>query len=167
MAGWNVAVTVFAPVMETVQVSPEYIVHPDQVFRIESGPGSAVSVTVSPLATGSLQSPAEPVAQAIPGPVTVPVPVPVATVVSRYVAGWNVTVTLLTAVMETVQLVPVYVLQPDQLLKIESATGVAVSVTVSPFATGAVQLAPEPVVQAIPGPVTVPTPVPAVTTVSA
>ena len=58
-------------------------------------------------------------------------------------------------------------LQPDQLLKIDDPSGVAVRVTVSPFATGALQPVAEPLVQARPGPVTVPTPVPAVATVSA
>ena len=83
MLGWNVAVTVFAPVMLTVQLVPEYVRQPDQDLRMESGPGAAVSVTVSPFATGSVQSPPDPVAQAMPGPVTVPVPVPVATAVRR------------------------------------------------------------------------------------
>ena len=122
---------------------------------------------MSPFASGSLQSPPDPVAQAMPGPVTVPVPVPVATVVSRYVDGWKVAVTFFAAVMETVQLVPAYVLQPDQLLKIDDPSGVAVRVTVSPFATGALQPAVDPEVQAMPAPVTVPAPVPAVATVSA
>jgi hypothetical protein len=80
--GWNVAVTVFAEAIETVQVVPEDVVQPDQPLKIESAPGVAVSVAVAPFATGSVQSPPDPVSQAIPAPVTAPDPVPAATAVS-------------------------------------------------------------------------------------
>jgi hypothetical protein len=66
-----VAVTLFTLVIETEQLVPEKLVHPVQVFRIESGPGVAVRVTVSPFASTALHTPA---AQVIPAPSTEPVP---------------------------------------------------------------------------------------------
>jgi hypothetical protein len=78
--------------------------------------------------------------------------------VSGYVLGWNVAVTVFAAVTVTVQLAPLTDVQPLQLFRIEPASGVAVSVTVPPFATGAVQPSVEPAAHAMPGPVTVPVP---------
>ncbi len=75
VAGWNVAVTVFAMVIdEMVQVVPETLEHPDHDLKIASGAGVAVSVKLPPFATGSVQSPVEPVVQEIPAASIVPLP---------------------------------------------------------------------------------------------
>jgi hypothetical protein len=157
--GWNVAVTVFAAVTVTVHVAPLTVVQPVQLFRIELASGVAVSVTVPPFATGAVQPSVEPAMQAMPGPVTVPLP-PCATAftVNGYVLGWNVAVTVFADVTVTVHVAPLTLVQPVQLFRIEVASGVAVSVTVPPFATLVVHPTVEPAVQAMPGPVTVPTP---------
>ena len=81
----------------------------------------------------------EPVVQEIPGPVMVPAPAPGSVTESPYWAGWNVAVTYFASVIETVHALPEYELQPVQLLNIQPLSGVAVSVTVAPFATPAVQ----------------------------
>jgi hypothetical protein len=73
-AGWNVAVTFFAAAIVTLQVVPEKEVQPLHDLKIASGAGVAVSVTWSPLATCSVQSPVVPVVQAMPGPAIVPLP---------------------------------------------------------------------------------------------
>jgi hypothetical protein len=78
--------------------------------------------------------------------------------VSGYVVGWNVAVTVFAAVIVTVHVVPLADVQPDQLFRSELPSGVAVRVTVAPFATLAVQPAVDPAVQAMPAPVTVPPP---------
>ena len=98
------AVTLFAPVIETVQLVPDTLVQPNQDLKMASAPGAAMRVTLPPFATGSVHSPVDPVVQAMPVPVMVPFPD--TTVVSGYVPGWNVAVTLFAAVIETVQLVP-------------------------------------------------------------
>ena len=154
--GWNVAVTVFADVTDTVHVRPFTVVQPVQLFRIELASGVAVRVMLPPFATASVQSPVEPVVHAMPVPVTVPFPD--TTVVSGYVAGWNVAVTLFAPVIETVQLAPDTLVQPNHDLKMASAPGAATRVMLPPFATASVQSPVEPVVQAIPVPVTVPFP---------
>jgi hypothetical protein len=74
VAGWNVAVTVVARVIETVQVLPENVEQPDHVLKTASGADVAVSVIIEPFATGSAQSPVDPVVQEIPGPSIVPSP---------------------------------------------------------------------------------------------
>ena len=58
--------------------------------------------------------------------------------------------------MLTVQVAPLTEVQPDQLLKSEPGAGSATSVTVAPFATEVEQPVVEPVVQLMPGPLTVP-----------
>jgi len=69
--------------------------------------------------------------------------------------------------MYVVQLLPDTELHPDQLLKIDEAeAGVAVSVMAAPFGSGAAQPADEPVLQLMPGPLTLPWPDPPMETVS-
>jgi hypothetical protein len=72
-------------------------------------------------------------------------------------------VTVLAAVIVTVQVVVVKLSQPAQLVNVEPGSGWAVSVTISPWAKAALHVAP----QSIPPPVTLPDPVPLVRTVSA
>jgi hypothetical protein len=72
VAGWNVAVTVFAFVMVTEQLAPSTTVQPDQLLKIEPGAGAARSVTVAPFATVVEHPVVAPGTQEIPGPLTVP-----------------------------------------------------------------------------------------------
>ncbi len=51
MLGWNVAVTVFAPVIDTVQTFPVADVQPLQLEKTELASGTAVSVMVAPFAS--------------------------------------------------------------------------------------------------------------------
>jgi hypothetical protein len=157
--GWKMAVTVFAAVMATVHVAPFTVVQPVQLFRIELASGVPVRVTVAPFAMGAVQPSVDPAAQSMPGPVTVPLP-PCATAltVSANVLGAKVAVTDLAEVIATVHVAPFTEVQPAQLLRIELASGMAVRVTVAPFAMLALQPSVDSVVQAMPGPVTVPTP---------
>jgi hypothetical protein len=74
VAGWKVAVTLFAPVIDTVQLVPETLVQPSQDLKMEASPGAATRVRLPPFATGSVQSPVDPVVQVMPIPVTVPLP---------------------------------------------------------------------------------------------
>jgi hypothetical protein len=83
VAGWNVAVTVRARVIDTVQLAPDTEEQPIQLLKIESVPGVAVSVTVVPFATAALQPSVEPVVQAMSPPAIVPAPVPAVTAVRR------------------------------------------------------------------------------------
>jgi hypothetical protein len=158
VVGWNVAVTVFAAVIETVQTFPDTLAQPDdQDLNRKASSGVAVSVTLAPFATVSVQSPVDPVAQAMPVPVTVPFPD--TAVVSGYVAGWKVAVTVFAPVIETVQTFPDTLAQPvDQDLKMEAPSGVAVSVTLAPFATVALQPSGVAGLHAIPAPATLPPP---------
>src|SRR5512133_4005431 len=151
--------------MITVQTGPSYIVQPDQLLNTEVASGLAVNTTVSPFANVPVHGTPDSTVQVNPGVSddTVPPPPPVELSVSGKVLGWNVAVTFFAPVIVTGQLVPEYVRQPDQDLRMESGPGAAVSVTVSPFATGSVQSPPEPVAQEIPVPVTVPVPVPVAT----
>ncbi len=73
--------------------------------------------------------------------------------------------TVLAIVIETVQLVPEMLWQPDQDLNSASDAGVAVRVTVAPFATCALHVPVDPVVQEIPAPSIVPLPVTTVVSV--
>jgi hypothetical protein len=85
------------------------------------------------------------------------------------VLGAKLAVTVLAALIETVQTFPEALAQPDQLAKTELASGVAVTTTCVAgvvFGTDAVQPAVDPLVQEIPSPVTVPLPDPDVFTVS-
>ena len=54
VAGWNVAVAVFAPVIVAVHVFPLTLVQPDQLLKSELPSGTAVSVTVAPFATSAV-----------------------------------------------------------------------------------------------------------------
>jgi uncharacterized protein YlzI (FlbEa/FlbD family) len=169
VAGWNVAVTVLAPVIETVQVFPDTVVQPLHDQKIDPASGVAVSVTAvagEVFATWAVQPSVEPVVQAMPPPVTVPRPVPEVLAVRSHVAGWNVAVTVLAMVIETVHVFPDTAVQPLHDQKIDPASGAAVSVTTAPPPRLALQPAVDPVVQEMPSPVTVPRPVPEVRTVS-
>ena len=117
MAGWNVAVTVFAPVIDTVQTFPATELHPLHDQKIDPASGVAVSVTTvagTVFGTWAVQPRVEPVVQAIPGPVTVPRPVPAVRTVRSQVSGWNVAVAVFDADIVTVQTFPETVVHPLQ-----------------------------------------------------
>jgi hypothetical protein len=72
-------VTVFAPVIETVQTLPETLVQPDQLANTELASGDAVRTTCvagTVFGTAAVQPAVDPLAQEIPSPVTVPLPAP-------------------------------------------------------------------------------------------
>lgn len=81
----KVPVTDFAALIETVQVVPETLSHPDQPAKMELTPGVGVRVTVAPKVKLAEQV----VPQLIPAgeEVTVPVPVP-DFVTDRVTGGW-------------------------------------------------------------------------------
>ncbi len=141
----------------TVHVVPEDDVQPYQPVKVAPSAGIAVRVATSPFATGSVQSPVDPVVHWIPVPTTVPTPE--TSTVSTYVAGWNVAVTVFAAnTFVTLHVVPETLEHPDHDLKIASGAGVALSAMLPPFATGSLQSPVDPVVQEIPGPSIVPLP---------
>jgi hypothetical protein len=129
--------------METVQVrlSAETVLHPVQLARSEPAGTSAVSVTMLPFGAEPLQVPLF-AAHARAGSVALLVRVPCAApkvlavfAVTRYVAGWNVAVTLRFMVIDTVhvRLSAEKLVQPVQPVTIAPGSGDAVSVTVAPF----------------------------------
>src|SRR6266446_2899338 len=85
--------------------------------------------------------------------------------VGGVVSAVNVAVTVFVAVAATVHCVPTLVLQPLQPAKVEVAAGVAVSTTAVPPMKVAEQLVPQVIPVGVL--VTIPEPVPALTTASA
>jgi hypothetical protein len=176
VAGSNFAVTYFALFMDTVQLSgaPVTGVQLPQLLKTELASGVAVSVTVlyavvlPGFGTTLVHPSDEPVVQLRPAPAMVPAPFPVVAAMSVQVLGSNWAETYFAALMVTVQTFgePLTGVHPDQLLKTELASGVAVSVTVlyaieaGGFATWAVHPTADPLVQLRPAPEIVPTPFP-------
>jgi len=157
----NVAVTAVAAATVTVHVPVPLQPPPLQPANVDPVDGVAVSVTVVPVAYGSLQS----APQLMPAgdDVTVPSPVPAFVTDSVWTSA-NVAVTVVSAVTETEQ-VPVPVQPPPlQPVNTEPAAGVAVSVNVEPLRATCEQVEPQ---LMDPGDdVTVPAPVPALATAS-
>jgi len=159
----NVAVAEASLVNVTLQVLVP--VHaPDQPANVEPALGTAVSVTMAPLAKLALHV----APQSIPAGllVTVPVPVPALCTVSWKEGGGlavKVAVTAALPVNVTLQ-APVPVHAPDHPANVDPPFGTAVSVTMAPLVKLALHVAP----QSIPAGllVTVPVPVPALWTVS-
>jgi hypothetical protein len=150
--GWNVAVTVFADVIDTVQVrlSAEIVVHPVQPETSDPGAGAALSVTtVAGVVTGTfaVHVPDEGVVQLRPPPsVTVPEPVPLVRAVSVYVGPpdrLKFAVTVFAASIVTVQLEAVPVHPPDQPRNVDPWSAYAVSTTLAPSTKSAAQKAPQ------------------------
>jgi hypothetical protein len=165
-AGANVAVAIRAPVIATVQTFPDTDVQPLHLEKTEPASGAAVSATDvagAVLGTLAVQPAVEPVAQEMPGPVTVPRPVPEVFAVRTHWAGTNVADTVFALVIATVQTFPEIDVQPLQLENTDPDCGDAVSVTAvagDVLETLAVQPTVEPVVQEMPSPVTDPRPSP-------
>ena len=102
---------------------------PLQPVKVECPVGAAVSVTISFFQKDSLQSPG----QVIPDTslVIVPVPLPVLVTVNLYLgSAVKVALTVFDAVIVTVQVLPLTLLQPVHLARLECSAGVAVNTTV-------------------------------------
>jgi hypothetical protein len=157
VVGSKVAQTVFADVIDTVQVPvPEHA--PDQPLKTElESVGVAASVTVAPFAGFALHPAVEPEEQVIGPPETVPDPAPARLTVSGYVLGSNLAHSVFSPFMVNVQLAVPEQITPH-VAKIEPTLGEAARVTVAPFATVAVQ--PVAVQLSHVTPPTVPAPVP-------
>jgi hypothetical protein len=154
----KVAETIFAEVIDTVQVSADPLQAPPQEVKEAPAVGVAVSVTADPVGRLTLHA-AEPLPHWIPPPVTVPLPT---TDTERGTVGpppppvVNVAITDLAAVIWTVQVGIVPLQAPPQLTKVAPAAGVAVRVTVAVVGVVLHTVAPFP--QLIPGPFTTPGP---------
>jgi hypothetical protein len=135
--------------MVTLQVFPLVLSHPNQVANTEPELGVAVRVTLVPSDTAKEQV----LPQLIPPPVTVPLPSPDFWT-ERVRSGPKVAVTALSWLMLTAQVLPLKLSHPDQLRTSEPTLGVAVSVTLP------ARLSEQSLPQSIPGPVTVPLPLP-------
>src|SRR6266704_739182 len=161
--GVKVAVTVVAAETVTTHDPVPEQPPPLQPLKVEPAAGAAVSVTAVPL----VKLAAQVAPQVMPAGELVTVPLPVPALVTVSVKVWSVKVAVTVVAAETVTThdpVPEQ-LPPLQLLKIEPAAGVAVSVTAVPPAKFAAQVAPQ--VMPAGALVTVPVPVPPFETVSA
>src|SRR5690242_3723200 len=122
---------------------------PDQLLKTEFRSGVAVSVTVlyvlvnEGFSTGIAHPLEAPVAQARPAPVIEPAPVPVALAFRANALGSNLAETYRGAVIESVQTAPDDDVHPDQVLRTEALSGVAVTLAVVAAATSTGQLAPD------------------------
>jgi hypothetical protein len=157
----NVAVTVCAALIVTVQLPVPVQPPPFHPVKVEFAAALADNVTLVPLAKLALQVPG----QLIPVGTLVTVPDPLPAIVTD---SWNVTVAVKVAVTARAALIvtaqlPVPVQAPLQPAKVEPVAGVSAKVTLVPLAKLALQLPG----QLMPAGVlvTVPLPVPAAVTV--
>jgi hypothetical protein len=153
----NVAVTVFAAFIVTVQVVFVPAQAPPQLSNFPPVPALARRTTLVFAASFSVHMVA-PLPQLIPPPVTTPRPV--TETESGNVPGAppvKVAVTLLALVMETTQVGEVPLQAPPQPVKVAPAAGVADKVTFEFEASSALHVG-APLPQLIPAPVTVPLP---------
>src|SRR5215470_14553260 len=163
VAGAKVAVTAVAPISVTTHVPVPVQLPPLQPVKVDPAAGAAVRVTMVPDVNETEQV----VPQLMPAGelVTVPLPVPLLFTLSAKDACMKVAVTEAAAFKVTTQ-VPVPVQPPPlQPVKVDPAAGAALSVMTVPDVNEVEQVAP----QLIPAGVlvTVPTPAPALLTVSA
>ena len=135
---------------------------PDQPIKVEPEAGVAVNVTL--LLVAKFAEQVAPQLIPVGKLVTVPVPVPDLLTVNNLGTKLKFAVTLLAAVILTVQVLLLPVQAPDQPIKVEPEAGVAVNVTLLLVAKLAEQVAPQliPVGKLV----TVPVPVPDLPTVS-
>ena len=156
----KVALTLLAALIVSEHVRDEPLHAPPQLWKVWPLVGCAVSVTFVP-ADSVVEQLVPPAPQVRPPPVTVPLPVTETLrgkVVGPTVPPEKFAVTLLSPLIVTVQVAPLELVQPLQLVNEPPEPGVAVSVTSWPEASSALQPPDEPLVQAIPPPVTVPFP---------
>jgi hypothetical protein len=121
------ALTLFALLIETVQVVAVPLQAPPQPEKVAPEAGVAVNVTLAPSDWLAVHAVA-PLPQLIPPPVTVPGPL--TETVSGTFPLENVALTLFDAFIRTVQVVAVPPHAPLQPVKVAPVAGVAVSVTV-------------------------------------
>ena len=156
----NVALTVRATFIGTLQVVLVPVHAPPQPAKVAPALGAAVSVTLEPVAGLAVHA-LPPPPQLMPGPVTVPGPV--TDTVSGTVApapAEKVALTDLEALMSTVQDDAVPPHASRQPVNVEPNAGVAVSTTASSSGKRAVQtFAPFPQLIAPPSPLILPLPV--------
>ena len=157
----KLAVTLVTPLTRTVQVPvPGHPVTPLQPMKVESVTATAVRITevlkvkLAEQVIPQLMPPVE--------LVTVPLPFPARTTVRSYVLSTKVAVTVVSAVIGTVQLPVPEQFPPAQPMKVEPVAGVAVRVI------GALNISQQFEGQLMPpgSPVTMPLPVPASVTIS-
>ena len=137
----KLAVTVFASSILTVQVVLLPVQAPDQPIKVEPDSGAAVNVTL--LLTAKLAEQLDPQLMPVGELVTVPVPVPVLLTVSCLGTRLKLAVTLLAAVILTVQVSLLPVQAPDQPSKTDPILLVAVKVTLVLFVKLAEQVEPQ------------------------
>jgi hypothetical protein len=155
----KVAVTLRATLIVSVHVVDEPEHAPPQPSKTQPEDGVAVSVTLELTGTSAEQTVA-PAPQLMPPPVTVPPPVTLTVRGAVEVpAPEKVAVTLLAVLIVSVHVDNEPEHAPPQLVKPAPDSGVAVSVTVDPVVSAAVQPDPPAEVHEIPPPVTVPRPV--------
>jgi hypothetical protein len=156
----NVAVTVFAASIVTTQLPVAAVQAPLQPVKIEIPLAAAVNVTCVPISYASLQSAPAPVPQLIPAGllVIVPSPVPVFVTVRTGFRVKLATTDFTESIVTTHPPVPEQ--DPFQPVKLESSVGAAVKATWVPALYVSEQSPP----QLIPGPLTVPPPVPTLLT---
>jgi hypothetical protein len=163
----NVAVTLLFALIVTEQVGFVPLHAPPQPVNVAPAPGVAVSVTVAFAVSFALQSVLPP-PQLIPPPETEPLPVtdtlrtgavevppppPLPPLVE------NDAVTVFAAFIVSAQVLAVPLHAPPQPVNVDPDSAVAVSVTVDPAASFALQSEPPAEVHVIPPPETVPFPV--------
>jgi hypothetical protein len=157
----NVAVTLFAAFIVTVQVVEPPLQAPPQLVKLAPLSGVAVSVTVAPVVSFTVHVVC-PDPQLIPPPVTVPLPV-----TETPSGNWDAVpdeplkeaVTLFAVLIVTEQDRDVPAHAPPQPVKLAPELGWAVRLTVVPADTSALQLDPPAEVQEMLDPATVPFPV--------
>jgi hypothetical protein len=158
----NVAVTLRPAVIVREHVPDEPLHDPPQLVNVSPALGVAVRVTFVPAAS-VVEQVVPPTPQVSPPPLTVPLPV--TETLSGKVDGpvepppEKFAVTDLSPDIVTVQVAPLELVQPLQLVNDPPEGGVAVKVRLSPAVSSAVQPDDEPLVHVIPPPVTVPFPV--------
>jgi hypothetical protein len=155
----NFAVTIRSLVRVSEQVVPELESQPVQLPSVEPPAGVAVSETAVP--SGSWTEQDDP--QSMPFPETVPEPDPVAVTLREWFwpPGVKVAVTVLSEPSVRVHVAPDVESHPDHPAKLEPGSATAERLTAVPVDSVEVHVLP----QAIPLPLTVPEPVPALTTV--
>ena len=128
----NVAVTDFAPVIDTLHCFELPLQAPDQPVKVDLFAGVAVSVTSVPAAKECEQV----APQSMPGglDITRPLPLPIFVTLSVYPVAVNVAVTDFAPVIDTLHCFELPLQAPDQPVKVDLFAGVAVSVTSVPVA---------------------------------
>jgi hypothetical protein len=135
----KVAVTVFAAVIETVQVLVCIWLQPLQLVNSDPELGVAVRVTLVPSSNAAEHELPQlmPDGELVTDPEPAPALLTVRVAVGPPFVGVKVAVTVFVAVIETVQVLACIWLQPLQLVNSDPSLGVAVRVTLAPSSNSA------------------------------